>query len=212
MSKAQFLGEAISFFNPMLSLDQTRADWYVEREDEPLERMKIHLLNDRTDTKVLFSGHRGSGKSSLLDKLARDPEIEAKFLVVKFSVKEALNVADLAYTDLLIAMGQRLFEVAEEQAVLSRSLLENLDRWSAKRTVTRKRGRAADAIVKAGIKAWFAEATGTLRTGIEEKQELRQTFEPKIPQLIESINRIIQAVETKKKGSQREVLIIVDDR
>ena len=138
MSKALHLSQAISFFNPRLSLDQEHGDWYVERQDDPLEEMKIHLLNDTTDTKVLFSGHRGSGKSSLLDKLARDPDITEKFFVVPFSIEDALNVADLAYTDLLIAMAQWLFNAADEQQMLDLSLLNDLNRWSAELTVTRR--------------------------------------------------------------------------
>ena len=35
----------------------------------------------------------GSGKTSTLTKLASDQEIQEKFFVVKFSIKDELNVA-----------------------------------------------------------------------------------------------------------------------
>ena len=38
------------------------------------------------------------------------PMIQRNFFVVKFSIKEELNVADLTYTDLLVAIGHRLYE------------------------------------------------------------------------------------------------------
>lgn len=63
MPRADYLSAAITFFNPMLSLDQEHQDWYVEREDEPLAEMKIHLLNDQTDTKVLFPDIGAPGKA-----------------------------------------------------------------------------------------------------------------------------------------------------
>ena len=99
--KASHLREVIGCFDPMQSLDEAHKDWYVERPDSPEEEIKVYLLNNSTDTKILFSGHRGSGKSSTLSKLAHDPEIQKAFLVVKFSIKDELNVADLSYTDLL---------------------------------------------------------------------------------------------------------------
>ena len=104
-------------------------DWYVERPDSPEEAIKIYLINNSTDTKILFSGHRGSGKTSTLSKLACDAEIQKTFFVVKFSIKDELNVADITYTDLLVAIGHRLYE--EGKAWLDSKLKEDLDKWSA---------------------------------------------------------------------------------
>ena len=91
--KASFLKQVIGFFDPMQSLDERNSEWYVERPDNPEEEIKVYLLNNSTDTKILFSGHRGSGKTSTLSKVACDRDIQEKFLVVKFSIKDELNVA-----------------------------------------------------------------------------------------------------------------------
>lgn len=143
--------------------------------------------------------------------MAVDQEIAPKFFVVNFSIKDALNVSDLQYTDLLIAMGHRLFEAADERGALDLSLLKELDRWAEERALTRVSTDAAEAKVKLGIKAWFAEVSGMLRTGFEQKEEFRRTFEPQVPRLIEFLNRIIRAVETSEACGRREVLLIVDD-
>ena len=207
--KASFLKEVVGFFDPMQSLDEAHRDWYVDRPDSPEEEIKVYLLNNSTDTKILFSGHRGSGKSSTLSKLASDAEIVKNFLVVKFSIKDELNVADLSYTDLLVAIGHRLYE--EGKGWISKTLNDDLDKWSAEVSQVTTKKDVAEAKVEAGIAAWFVKAKGMLKTGFEDKREFRLKFEPRVPQLIQFINRIIAAIETNSEASAREVLVILED-
>jgi hypothetical protein len=207
--KASYLKQVIGYFDPMQSLDEEHKDWYVERPDSPEEAIKIYLINNSTDTKILFSGHRGSGKTSTLSKLASDAEIRKTFFVVKFSIKDELNVADLIYTDLLLAIGHRLYE--EGKTWLDRRLKEDLDKWAAEVQRVTTKADQAEVEVGAGISAWFFKAKGLLKTGFEDKQEFRQKFEPRVPQLIEFINRIIRAIETNADAGGREVLLILED-
>ena len=207
--KASYLKQVIGYFDPMLSLDEKHKDWYVERPDSPEAAIKIYLINNTTDTKILFSGHRGSGKTSTLSRLACDAEILKSFYVVKFSIKDELNVADLTYTDLLLAIGHRLYE--EGKAWLDSGLRDDLDKWSAEVTRVTTKADQAEVKVEAGIGAWFFKAAGLLRTGFEDKREFRLKFEPRVPQLIEFINRIIRAIETNPDAQGREVLLILED-
>ena len=144
--KASYLKQVISFFDPMQPLDEEHKDWYVERPDSPEEEIKIYLISNSTDTKILFSGHRGSGKTSTLSKLARDADVQRNFFVVKFSIKEELNVADLTYTDLLVAIGHRLYE--EGKPWLDSKLSDDLNKWSAE--VSRVTSKADQAEVEVG--------------------------------------------------------------
>jgi hypothetical protein len=207
--KASYLKQVIGYFDPMQSLDEDHKDWYVERPDSPEEAIKIYLLNNSTDTKILFSGLRGTGKTSTLNKLAWDAEIRKTFFVVKFSIKDDLNVADVTYTDLLLAIGHRLYE--EGKAWLDSKLNEDLDKWSAEVSRVPANADRAKAQVEPGISAWFLKATGLLKTGFEDKREFRQKFEPRIPQLIDFINRIIRSIETHPDAGGREVLLILED-
>ena len=209
--KASYLGQVIEYFDPMLSLDTRHAEWYVERPDSPHLEMKALLLNTTADSKILFSGHQGSGKTSTLNKLSADSDIKQKFFIVQFSIKDELNIADLSYTDLLVAMGARLYEEAIKDRRLSAKLKDDLDKWSAEVSHVWAKTDQAEAKVEAGIGAFFLRATGLLRTGFEDKREFRQKFEPRIPQLIDIINRIIAAVETDPEAEDRRVLLIIDD-
>jgi len=209
--KAYYLGQIIGYFDPMLSLDAAHDDWYVERPDSPHLDMKALLLNTTTDCKILFSGHRGSGKTSTLNKLAADWEMKRRFFIVQFSIKDELNIADLTYTDLLVAMGARLYKVADEALRLNDKLKKELDEWSAEVSRVWSKTDQAEAKVEAGIGAFFLKATGMLKTGYEEKKEFRQNFEPRIPQLIAIVNRIIRAIETHPDAANQEVLLILED-
>jgi hypothetical protein len=209
--KADYLGKVIEYFDPMLSLDARHSAWYVERPDSPHLEMKALLLNTTADSKTLFSGHQGSGKTSTLNKLAADPDINQKFFIVQFSIKDELNIADLTYTDLLVAMGGRLYAVAEEALRLNGKLKKDLDDWSAEVSRVWSKTDQAEVGVEGGIGAFFLRAKGLLKTGFEDKKEFRVKFEPRIPQLIEIINRIIAAIETHPEASNQEVLLIIDD-
>ena len=65
--------------------------------------------------------------------------------------------------------------------------------------------------MKGGIHAWFLSAVGTLKTGYQEKNEFRQKFEPRVPELVIFINRIIRAIETHPDSGGKQILIIIED-
>lgn len=209
--KASYLGKVIEYFNPMQPLDESRAAWYVERPDSPHEEIKVFVLNDPTAAKILFSGHTGSGKSTTLNKLAADPEMKQRFFIVQFSVKQELNIADLTYTDLLMAVGSRLFEAGDSSFDLDAKLKKDLDDWATEVSKVWGTTDLAEAVVKGGIKAWFFSAVGKLKTGFEEKKEFRQKLEPRLRELIEFINRIIRSIETNPRAQALSVLLIIED-
>jgi energy-coupling factor transporter ATP-binding protein EcfA2 len=121
--KAQTLPEVVRFFDPMHSLSgQGLKDWYIDRPGDPLRRMKIYLqglgLNNEP-TRILFSGHVGSGKSTALNKLAG--ELKQQFLIVPFDVRQAGGIADLNYVDVVLGIATSLFKRATEPDVLDKA-------------------------------------------------------------------------------------------
>src|SRR2546426_3012934 len=163
--KATHLGKVIEYFNPTLSLDENHQDWYVERPDSPHQEIILSLVNDPTDGKILFTGHLGSGKTSTINRLALDDQIQAKFFVVKISLKDELDIFDVNYTDLLVAIGNQLYQKGEESMWLDKDLKKDLDRWSADVSNVWSITDKAQAQVQAGIGAWFLKAKGLLKTG-----------------------------------------------
>ena len=100
------LDQAYVNFDPHLP---GHLDFYVERKGNPLGEMRRALLRDNlAPPKFLFSGHRGSGKSTELSRLMDYPQIQEKYFIIHYSVREILDIADLDYIDLLLSIGAQM--------------------------------------------------------------------------------------------------------
>ena len=121
MLRADNLADAIAVFDPRAPLEgETLAEFYVNRPRNPLKRMEIYFqgLRDRP-VKMLFSGHRGCGKSTELNKLVE--ELRHHFFVVPVPLPEFVNLNTLTYQDVLLGMALRLFKHAAESDALAQS-------------------------------------------------------------------------------------------
>ena len=121
--KAQTMPEVVRYFHPLRALrgDELRA-WYIERPGDPLKRMRIYLQgldSSNEPTRILFTGHIGSGKSTALNKLA--VELKNQFFIVPFDVQQAGSFADLHYIDVLLGIATSLFRRATEPDVLGKA-------------------------------------------------------------------------------------------
>jgi predicted AAA+ superfamily ATPase len=80
---ANDLDLAWSNFDPFFPLPAD-CPFHVEREGKPLNKLIRALLREhRQPPKYFFSGHRGCGKSTELNRLAADEKIKQKFFVFK---------------------------------------------------------------------------------------------------------------------------------
>lgn len=86
--------------------------FHVERDDKPLDRLKKALLLEHKQApKYFFSGQRGCGKSTELNRLEADAEITKKFFVVKYSVKEVCDVNNPSLEKSLREQGLQIVSV-----------------------------------------------------------------------------------------------------
>ncbi len=173
----------------------------------------------------LISGHRGCGKSTELLRLVNHLE-KKKFLVVYFAADEDIDVGDLVYTDLLLAIIKRLERALFEKGIkIDERLSKAIMMWFAEVVYELKDEAVVEATLKTefelGLKApaplpliakMLARLTGQIRTGQESRKNIRQRLDPQIFQLIERINEFIRAAlpEIKKKG-YRDVVFVVDN-
>ncbi|MEK7397544.1 MAG: ATP-binding protein, partial [Candidatus Poribacteria bacterium] len=83
--KAKNLDDIYTIFDPSQPLPGV-SEYYVKRKYNPLEEIKRNLLlNNIHPPKYLFAGHRGSGKSTELNRLMAYPEIQEKYFTVNYS-------------------------------------------------------------------------------------------------------------------------------
>ncbi|MCP4655174.1 MAG: hypothetical protein GY856_07115, partial [bacterium] len=196
-------------------------DFYVRRRDDPLDLLRAQLLHGQASEKTLLAGHRGSGKSTELNRLCADSEIRKRFAVVKFSVKDVLDLTDLSHIDLLftaVALSYDELCTGPEALELSAQTMAELDRWrklvagGLVEEKTRTHDEAAGAEVTAGAKlslllgSFFAGITGRLRVEQTTRQVTREMVEPRLSEFLKTLDRFFQDVDLALGSRDRRLL------
>jgi hypothetical protein len=213
--------------DPLQSGDPRYVDCSPARGEDGdiVNTLEWRIDNSKSPMTQLISGHRGCGKSTELLRLAKGLE-DKKFLVVYFPADEDLDVGDLVYTDLLVAIIKRLERaLAKKDIQIDPRLMKGILMWFAEvvyesdneETIT----KTLDTDFELGLKApvflpliakMFAKITGQIRTGQKSRQMIRERLEPQVYQLIARMNEFIQAAlpEVKRKGF-RDIVLIIDN-
>lgn len=184
--------------------------FYTDREGNPFQRIKIEFLTSQAREKILFTGHRGCGKSTELNRLAADPEILNKFLVVKYSVFEVLDPNDVRFIDLLFSVAAQTYTRAFDEGIHpSENLIDRLNTWRNTIQITKIDKEEAEVEVKGKLSAFFLGVLGRLLRGVESKKEAREVLEPRLTDLMEITNTILD--EIRLALPEKDILIIIDD-
>lgn len=203
--KAQTLPGVIRAFDPMHPLrGQELKEWYIDRPGDPLERMKIYLqglgLAGRP-VKLLFTGHMGSGKSTTLNKLAE--ELERRFFIVPFDVRQSASIADLTHIDLILGLATSLFKRATESNVLAKAPAQIAsDVWDDLCHFIEKvifgpatfRAPPADAEPSAKVNLLAVEFQTKFASEAATRNEVRKRIEPRLAELHDRINQMADLV------------------
>lgn len=207
---ADNLDLAWSNFDPFFTLPAD-CPYHVEREGKPLDRLKRALLREnRQLPKYFFSGHRGCGKSTELNRLHVDEGINEKYFIVKYSVKDVCDVNNLNYVDVLFSIGAQLYiQYIDAGKELRPELIKELDAW--KNTVVEQiteKEKSIEASGEAGIKAFFLSFLAKIKSEDTTRKTIREKIEPRLSDLIDKINLIISDIKGKEG---KEVLVVIDD-
>ncbi len=203
--------DVLNRFNPKRTLLDYELDaYYISRPHAPLEKMKAFLLSNEEPVKVLFSGHRGSGKSTELRRLAKG--LETHFYIVPFSVAGMLNMADLKYADVVLACAVALIRKVIEDGnfvtlddKLQQNLYDFLTNEITKETTiaTTTSGNISAKLTQLilSIEAKYGKEATTRET-------MRQKLFPRLTDLIDRVNSVCVAIKSK---TERLPLIVVED-
>lgn len=207
LKPAETLADAFNAFDPRTPLSGPAFDAFYVSRPVGTEKLLSDLQADRSQvSKWLFTGHRGSGKSTELIRLAN--ELEAQNFTVYYTVEEVLDMADLDYKDVLLSLGSALYEAAKKQKVnLPKKLLEDLVGWYSTTLKEIEGAVSADAALEEKADFWFLKLVARQRSEVATRKTIRTELESRLSDLIEKINRIAEAI-AKKTG--RPVLAIVD--
>lgn len=138
------------------------------RGDNPIASLK-RRLNKKTNgqLQVLFSGYRGCGKSTELNKL--QSEINKDFIVLNFSVLRELDPINMNYVELFILTMEKLFEIVEKYNIdISPTFLKSIKAWTQTEEIEKIRSTSTDISVEAGVETnlglpWFTNFFAKIR-------------------------------------------------
>lgn len=185
--------------------------FYVERPGNPARRLRESLLAPFLEPpKFFFSGHRGTGKSTELRRLAADPEIRAKYYPIHFTIRDEADINNLDFKDVLLAIGGRMYRLYKSAGGrLPQQLEKELESWRGRIVEEIHRAdRLASLEVEGGLDAFFATAGLKMKLEPSTRHLLRQVIERNVTGLIRVINDISNAILAREK---RTPLVLIDD-
>jgi hypothetical protein len=202
-------------FNPEKALSNGDLEKYyveIEKNGERIRQLKTQLklcLQEHEPVKLLFMGHRGSGKSTALNKLVA--ELDDSFFIVYYDIISLVDPNDVSYTEVLLSMLARFIDIADAEDIgLSEELTQRIDTWGRTliKAETSVQGVERDAGVGGRFK--FAELFSRIKNESETRTEIRKEIKPRVSGLINIINDTIAEIEINDPHD-RQVLIIIDN-
>ncbi|AKB42733.1 P-loop NTPase fold protein [Methanosarcina vacuolata] len=198
-------------FNPDKALfDEELKKYYVKigENETRISKLKTRLelgLETGEPIKILFTGHRGSGKSTALNRLVS--HLSDKFFVVNYNVLDLLDLNDINYTDVLLSILAQLIESSKVNKIFLRSdLVERANKWGQTITENLISSTKAGLGFGVGLPALINIFTW-MKNETETRKEIRKEIGPRVSELISIINDIV--IEIEDTGKQ--VLVIIDN-
>lgn len=193
--------------------------WFVERPlhpNEARERDKLcAALRDSTEPdKFLFVGHRGSGKSTELNKLS--VELQNEFQAIRFSVVDVTGrISNLEIEDLMLTIAVQVTQQCIAAKLAPRPMLDapregmaSFGQWW-RNLMTGARidlGPELEGSLELDV------ILGKLQVGMKQSTSTRdlikEAIQRRMPELVAYLNQIIKIAE---QNSGKRLLVIVED-
>ncbi|MEH2006644.1 P-loop NTPase fold protein [Nostoc sp.] len=170
---------------------------------------------------ILFTGHRGCGKSTELKRIQN--QWEKQYHVIYLEVNEETDINDARYTDLyLIVIKQVEFELRKLGLKFDPQLLKNFESWfkditkETEETVERSVSIEGEATLKPEapfIAKLMVKLLAQIKGSDKQKTTIRQTLEKDLSRLKADINLLLgnAYVKLRKKFPQYKGLLIIFD-
>jgi hypothetical protein len=220
MDHEQISQKLFKVFNPFESLtpDDPR---YVECNQV---RGSTRLLNTLarvvklagTPTSQLLSGHRGSGKTTELQRLKQQLSEDAVYYVVYCDAEDLLDLkGTVEYTDVMRAILQRVCEEAETHSISVASnrlitFLQNLGSTSVQVTS----GQIGPSLSAGSLKLALGQLNFNLKRNAEHRDEVANFLRAKTDTFMDVVNEAIEKATAGFRASDANcqgIVVIVDN-
>jgi nucleoside-triphosphatase THEP1 len=202
----QFMGayRNLALF-PLLKAEEIE-NFRVNYGQRTLARLKQEVLASEANGKVIFTGHRGCGKSTLLNEFANQMRKRQHF-VVMFSIAEMVEMSDVNHFNILYSIALMLLSKATKlQVAIPETTKTNLLNWFTQ-TKSQTYTDQLKQEMSAGVDL-FNLLIGKLQKEDTFREEIKITYERRVSELSNTIDRIAAAIQT---ATRKEVLVIIDD-
>ncbi|MFD2234599.1 hypothetical protein [Phaeospirillum tilakii] len=171
---------------------------------------------------VLFFGHVGCGKSTELSRMCQELEDPHRYWVVRIDLLELIDAHDARYSDVWLAVAQKLVDKLEEQGIgVEPVVLNRLRNWFAERVLTHeelgelKAGIDFEASAGAGlplIAKLLARFTTSVKVGSSYRETLRTVMRNSYGDFVAALNLLITnaAAKIRAAGKGQEILFVID--
>jgi hypothetical protein len=189
--------------------------------------MKIHFRRSAAQpepTTAYFSGHRGSGKSSMLFRLLE--HLQEEHFTIYMDIEHNLDKHNSNQIDLLYLLGSSIFKAADDEGLQpNEANLEALAESVYTITYQTKEAKNESANIAELVKnlvVFGASALGggiaeklteaalkpfSLSSGVSEEVARKREIQPQTQVIINNVNLIISDVEAR---SDKPLLVIID--
>lgn len=205
--------------------DPRWVDTEAARGQDSLNLLRKALGVDRGSGKLrapehgyfLFCGHRGSGKSTELRRLAHELHHDGLYSVVFADATQELDVNNLRYQDVLLHLASKLTEQLDRDKIRVDPVhLRELQDWFTERVEKTEKTKAFALEARAGAKAdiglpflarVYAQISTALKTNTTYKDELRRTLRNHFTDFSAGFNKLIEVAECEIR---RRILFVID--
>lgn len=225
------LGRQLSFEEPLGADDERFVDTESARGDfsyntllKPygIDPHSYELKFEPKGVYSLFCGHRGCGKSTELGRLVQRLNRPENFFVVFVDALQELDIHNLTYADVLLALAKTLIAKIEKAGLdIDQVHLARLEKWFTERVEKHETTKDYAAEIKTGAKAktgipflgeLFAQLTTSFKIGSTHKEELRIVIRNSFSEFAQAFQQLIDAASdaVKKEGKGKAILFVVD--
>jgi energy-coupling factor transporter ATP-binding protein EcfA2 len=208
-------------------LDRYYVDLGAARKNDAIININstLELQEPRQHSTILFTGHRGCGKSTELRLLQRT--WQQHFHVIYLESDKITDINDVQYTDIYLLIAQYLeYEMRQLSIKLDSRIVEDIEQWFAEVIKELKMSKNIEIAVSGEITIgnssplpipllakFLAKLNSQIKGSTEDKTTIRRVVEKDLSRLTTSLNLLLQDAEKKliEKNPDCKGLLLVFD-